>query len=173
MSLRKVRSLVYILIATALISWPVKYFLDHGSFAVVEHRFDLPRFSGRIIAEENIKWGSETRLVVPFEETNEWGDDGILTFEKYGPGITLKAERPDPKTKGFVQHAEKFVWLLGANLFRKITEVSQDGDKLVAVSDADMDMIVPLAFLFSICGLCMIGIFAWRMVSVWRNPESL
>jgi len=173
MFIRKIRPLIYFCIAALLLVWPTKIFISGGASSAREHNLELPKFSGRIIAEESIKWGGETRIIVPFEETENWGDDGYLTFASSGPGILFKAERPDPKTKGLIQHAEKHVWVLGGNLFRKISTIRQEENILVVVSVPDLLLLFPMVFFFGLCIIIFVAVFLLKIIKDYRSPVGL
>jgi hypothetical protein len=167
----KVRAFVFLGLAGLLMIFPVKVFVDGGGRNAHEHKLALPKFAGRVFPEQDVEWGSNPRVIVFFEETETWGDDGIMTFAKSDPNVVLKAERPDPKTKGFFQHAEKRINILGINLFRQISDVRMEDGELVAVSIPDKWLVPLLAVYFSVCLIIFTGAAIFGLV--WPRKEEL
>ena len=78
---------------------------------------DLPEFKGRVLPAEKVKPGTFT-VMESFESIKHWGDDGILSYgtpnnkddgfaSHHWRQLKLIAWRPDPKTQGVFQYAEK------------------------------------------------------------------
>src|SRR3989344_4910389 len=72
---------------------------------------ELPEFKGRILPGEKVKPGTFT-IKEDFESISQWGDDGLLSYEGAilpfsHQVLRLTAWRPDPKTPGVFQYAQR------------------------------------------------------------------
>lgn len=154
----KKKAVFYFLISMAIFVGLIEFFISTGGFAKHEHRsVVLPNFSGPIMDQGEIVWGSETYEMVPFCQTEDW-NSGFMTFGTCEYGIVLRAQRPSPTIPGLHQRAEKKIDVLAGNLFREVRDVERRGNNLVPISSPWL----PLALIILVMPgfvLCMLACF--------------
>lgn len=71
---------------------------------------DKPVFAGRILLSDQVHIGYTTPTVSKnFDETEQWGKDGVMSCGHYDKHLVLTAWRPDTQTPGMFQVAEKTI----------------------------------------------------------------
>lgn len=134
------------------------------------YEIDLTFFSGRVLSREKINPGTFT-IRVPFEETSQWGKEGILTFTPGFQVISLKAWRPDPDTMGIFQYAETTIcpW---ANSWYKIGSINLEDKTLHLMPGFDRSNLFPFTIII-VFGTCAVITAGFLLASgLCRNKDS-
>jgi hypothetical protein len=152
----KTRVIGYLICSVLLMIFPAKVFFSGGGFSEHTREVDLPKFLGRIFLEQDVLSTGLICVEVPFEATENWGENCFMVIGKQDPSIVFKAYRMDPKTNGLLQYAEKRVNVLGVNLFAKILDARIEDGKLIVVSAPDKVFLTPLILFFAVCFLVIV-----------------
>jgi len=133
--------LVGVVIIATMINWPGPAYVE------------LPEFKGRILPASQVYPGTFT-IRVEFSSVSQWDNNGIIAFEDQN-GAYLRAWRPDLKTTGVYEYADKKVdkpelwgWLY------KIARMETRGEHLKLIPVMSDEAIATIIFAFG--GLILI-----------------
>jgi len=135
------------------------------------YAIELPDFHGRVLPLEKIKPGTFT-ITEDFESVSQWGQEGILVYEGKLQKVSLKAWRPDPKTAGVFQYAEReFSVSEHWASYHRIEKVEKENGALRVYSRVALEPLLPgylAALVLLFVGLCLTP--AGAMLKKLINP---